>query len=43
MAKESRINALAFKKHDNYYEYFTYNNETCICSYENLPYGSDTH
>ena len=35
--------ACAFKNRDYYREYFTYNNEACICSYENQPYSSNIH
>ena len=38
---ELTINMHAFKKRDNYYEYYTHNNKTCIYSYENLPYDHD--
>ena len=42
MAKESRINTHAFKQnHNDYYDYFARNNETCTCYYYNQPYGSD--
>ena len=33
----------AFKKCDDYHEYFTHNNETCTCCYDNQPYDSDIH
>ena len=33
----------AFKKRDDYREYFTHNNETCTCCYNNQPYDSDIH
>ena len=31
------------KKRDDYREYFTHNNETCTCCYDNQPYDSDIH
>ena len=31
------------KKRDDYREYFTHNNETCTCCYNNQPYDSDIH
>ena len=33
----------AFKKCDDYREYFTHNNKACVCSYKNQPYGNDIH
>ena len=33
----------AFKKTDDYREYFTHNNETCTCCYDYQPYDSDIH
>ena len=33
----------AFKKRDDYREYFKHNNENCTCCYYNQPYDSDIH
>ena len=41
MAKEVELTYVYSKKYDDYCEYFTHNNKTCICSYENQPCDSN--